>query len=89
MLAAAAVFDQDDDTGLVRLVAERPGAGQRLAVEDAAARCPAGAITVLDDERPSPAKTSGVLVAKTIVVDVGVPYAAYLALTLAGVSDVV
>ncbi|MEU0868772.1 VC0807 family protein [Nocardia brasiliensis] len=88
-LTAAAVFDQDDDTGLVRLVAQRPAAGYRLAVEHAVARCPAGAITVLDDERASPAKTSGVLVAKTVVVDVGVPYAAYLALTLAGVSDVV
>lgn len=90
MLAAEAVFDQDD-TGLVATLTEHPAAEHRRAVADAVARCPAGAITVTEHEEAEtagPAKTSVPLVAKTIIIDVGMPYLAYLALTIAGLSDV-
>ncbi|MEU6769687.1 ferredoxin [Streptomyces sp. NPDC046759] len=46
VLAAPAVFDQDDD-GTVVLLHATPGAEQRAAVQEAAERCPTGAITYL------------------------------------------
>ncbi len=92
VLAAAAVFDQDDNTGLVKALTERPAAEHQHAVVEAVSRCLARAITVTEDnkaETKGPAKTSGKLVVETIVLDVGMPYAAYMALTFAGLSDVV
>ncbi|MFI9802964.1 ferredoxin [Streptomyces sp. NPDC052301] len=47
VLAAPAVFDQNDDDGTVVLLDAAPGAGQRAAVEEAAARCPTAAIRVV------------------------------------------
>ncbi|WP_327151498.1 VC0807 family protein [Nocardia sp. NBC_01329] len=91
MSTAAAVFDQNDDTGLVETLTEHPAAEHRHAVVEAISRCPARAITVTEDstvETRRPDRTSGWLVTKTIIVDVGMPYAAYLALKLVGVSDV-
>ncbi|MEU5687601.1 ferredoxin [Streptomyces venezuelae] len=41
-----AVFDQSDDDGKVLLKAARPASGAAAAVRGAAARCPAGAITL-------------------------------------------
>ncbi|WAL99405.1 ferredoxin [Streptomyces sp. Je 1-369] len=41
-----AVFDQSEDDGKVLLKAARPEAGSAAAVRGAAARCPAGAITL-------------------------------------------
>ncbi|MEU6594751.1 ferredoxin [Streptomyces sp. NPDC046881] len=47
VLAAPAVFDQDDGDGTVILLQSAPGAEHRAAVEEAAARCPTAAITCL------------------------------------------
>ncbi|MEU5537864.1 ferredoxin [Streptomyces sp. NPDC020362] len=44
VLAAPAVFDQNDDDGTVILLHATPGAEQRAAVEEAAERCPTAAI---------------------------------------------
>ncbi|MEV7194400.1 ferredoxin [Streptomyces sp. NPDC093510] len=47
-----AVFDQSEEDGKVLLKAARPGPGSAAAVRGAAARCPAGAITLSgQDER--------------------------------------
>ncbi|ABS03998.1 ferredoxin [Kineococcus radiotolerans] len=46
VVAAPAVFDQDDEEGLVVVLDADPGEEQRRAVEDAAARCPARVIHV-------------------------------------------
>ncbi|WP_425264442.1 ferredoxin [Streptomyces atriruber] len=43
-----AVFDQSEDDGKVLLKSARPAAGSAAAVRGAAARCPAGAITLSD-----------------------------------------
>jgi ferredoxin len=45
-LAAPDVFDQRDDDGIVILLDADPGEDQHTAVRDAAAVCPAMAITV-------------------------------------------
>jgi ferredoxin len=44
VLAAPAVFDQDEDDGLVRLLTERPSAAQTDAVREAVRACPSGAL---------------------------------------------
>ncbi|WP_432542028.1 ferredoxin [Kineococcus sp. SYSU DK002] len=49
VLAAPDVFDQDDDEGLVVVLDEAPAEGQRAAVEEAAARCPARVIRVVNE----------------------------------------
>ncbi|MEU6018734.1 ferredoxin [Streptomyces sp. NPDC047515] len=46
LLAAPAVFDQDEEDGLVLLLAEWPSASQSDAVRDAVWACPAGALTL-------------------------------------------
>ncbi|MFB9907464.1 ferredoxin [Allokutzneria oryzae] len=48
VLSAPDVFDQRDSDGVVVLLMERPGEELREAVEEAAERCPAAAITVLE-----------------------------------------
>jgi ferredoxin len=47
VLAAAGVFDQRDDDGIVMLVDDNPPAELREAVRQAAALCPALAISVV------------------------------------------
>jgi len=42
------VFDQDEDDGSVILLASEPAEDRAAAVREAAAACPAGAITVTD-----------------------------------------
>ncbi|MEV5645834.1 ferredoxin [Streptomyces flaveolus] len=44
VLAAPAVFDQDDEDGLVLVLAEQPPASQSDAVRDAVRSCPSGAL---------------------------------------------
>ncbi|MYS23075.1 Ferredoxin [Streptomyces sp. DvalAA-14] len=46
VLAAPDVFDQREEDGIVVLLDPRPPAGTHADVRDAAAFCPAGAITV-------------------------------------------
>ncbi|MFI9604895.1 ferredoxin [Streptomyces sp. NPDC052043] len=46
VLAAPAVFDQDEEDGLVLVLAERPSASQSDAVRDAVRACPSGALTL-------------------------------------------
>lgn len=46
VLSAPEVFDQDDDNGLVVLLAEQPPEHQWEAVEEALECCPTGAISV-------------------------------------------
>ncbi|MFH9733426.1 ferredoxin [Streptomyces sp. NPDC017260] len=46
VLAAPAVFDQDEDDGLVRVLAERPSSAQSDAVRRAVRACPSGALTL-------------------------------------------
>ncbi|MFI0419444.1 ferredoxin [Spongiactinospora sp. 9N601] len=48
VLIAPSVFDQSEDTGFAELLTDRPPAGQRGNVTQAAMRCPSGAIS-LDD----------------------------------------
>ncbi|MCP3798483.1 ferredoxin [Allokutzneria sp. A3M-2-11 16] len=48
VLSAPEVFDQRESDGIVVLLDERPGDELREAVEEAAERCPAAAITVLE-----------------------------------------
>jgi ferredoxin len=45
---APAVFDQDDDEGLVRVLDASPPAHEREAVREAAHVCPTGAISVVE-----------------------------------------
>ncbi|AEW99134.1 ferredoxin [Streptantibioticus cattleyicolor] len=45
-LTAPEIFDQDPEDGLVVLVTPRPPARLRGAAREAAALCPAGAVTV-------------------------------------------
>nr|WP_272925306.1 ferredoxin [Streptomyces sp. SID4950] len=49
VLAAPEVFDQRDEDGIVVLLDAEPAAGCREAVREAAAICPASAITVRED----------------------------------------
>ncbi|MET9145414.1 ferredoxin [Streptomyces sp. NPDC004042] len=46
VLAAPAVFDQDEEDGLVRVLAERPPASRADAVREAVRACPSGALTL-------------------------------------------
>ncbi|NED12978.1 ferredoxin [Streptomyces sp. SID9124] len=46
VLAAPAVFDQDEEDGLVLVLAERPPASQSDAVREAVWSCPSGALTL-------------------------------------------
>ncbi|MCZ9349440.1 ferredoxin [Streptomyces mutabilis] len=46
VLAAPAVFDQDEDDGLVRVLTATPSASRSNAVRDAVRACPSGAITL-------------------------------------------
>jgi ferredoxin len=46
VLAAPAVFDQDDEDGLVLVLDEMPSASQSDAVRDAVWTCPSGALTL-------------------------------------------
>ncbi|PTA45211.1 ferredoxin [Micromonospora sp. RP3T] len=45
-MAAPEVFDQDEETGIVRLRTDHPAAEHEAGVHDAAAVCPVLAITV-------------------------------------------
>lgn len=49
VLAAAAVFDQDENDGVVILLNDDPGADQYDAVRLAAQMCPSSAIDVTED----------------------------------------
>ncbi|MCQ8187840.1 ferredoxin [Streptomyces rugosispiralis] len=51
VLIAPEVFDQRDEDGIVVLLTPEPAEDQRSDVREAAAVCPAAAITL--DERPS------------------------------------
>ncbi|MFJ4152706.1 ferredoxin [Streptomyces galbus] len=44
VLAAPAVFDQDDEDGLVLVLAEQPPASQSDAVREAVRSCPSGSL---------------------------------------------
>ncbi|MFE7974444.1 ferredoxin [Streptomyces shenzhenensis] len=46
VLAAPAVFDQDEEDGLVRVLDERPPVSQSDAVHEAVRACPSGAVVV-------------------------------------------
>ncbi|WP_445529896.1 ferredoxin [Streptomyces cyslabdanicus] len=46
MLAAPAVFDQDEEDGLVLVLAERPSASRSNAERDAVRACLSGALTL-------------------------------------------
>ncbi|GGY79563.1 ferredoxin [Streptomyces sp. WAC04189] len=46
VLAAPAVFDQDEDDGLVHVLVESPSVSQADAVRDAVRACPSGALTL-------------------------------------------
>ncbi|HEX9831860.1 MAG TPA: ferredoxin [Mycobacterium sp.] len=46
---APAVFDQDDDSGIVKLLNEHPPESERSAVEEAVEFCPAQAISIEED----------------------------------------
>lgn len=50
VLAAEAVFDQDENDGVVILRNDHPGPDQHAAVRVAAEMCPASVITVTEDE---------------------------------------
>jgi ferredoxin len=49
VLTAPAVFDQDDDEGLVVVLTPDVGPGDADAVREAVARCPSGALRLLED----------------------------------------
>jgi ferredoxin len=46
---APAVFDQDDDSGIVEVLDEHPPESERSAVEQAVEFCPAQAISIEED----------------------------------------
>jgi ferredoxin len=50
VLAAEAVFDQDENDGVVILRSENPSPDQHAAVRVAAEMCPASVITVTEDD---------------------------------------
>ena len=52
LLTAPAVFDQRDEDAIVELLDPAPPAEQWAATRNAAAGCPATAITVHEDDRP-------------------------------------
>lgn len=47
--SAETVFDQDEDTGLVKLLVTEPAAEAEAQVHEAARMCPSSAITIHDD----------------------------------------
>ncbi|MEV4189928.1 ferredoxin [Streptomyces toxytricini] len=53
-LTAPAVFDQDEQEGLVVLLEARPPQDQQASARLAAGTCPASAITVTERGRPEP-----------------------------------
>ncbi|MFH9425651.1 ferredoxin [Streptomyces sp. NPDC017529] len=53
-LTAPGIFDQDDDEGLVVLLAPAPDPQHRAAARMAAGLCPAGAITLRSPEPTDP-----------------------------------
>ncbi|MEJ8671957.1 ferredoxin [Streptomyces sp. MS1.AVA.1] len=50
VLIAPEVFDQRDEDGIVTLLEPSPAEGLQAAVREAAAVCPASAITIDDDQ---------------------------------------
>ncbi|MEV6800343.1 ferredoxin [Micromonospora rifamycinica] len=58
VLAVPEVFDQDDEDGLVLVVAQ-PGPGQEGAVSDAVRLCPSGALSVVAEARPQTGDPGG------------------------------
>jgi ferredoxin len=52
VLLAPDVFDQDEDDARVLLLEPTPAAAGRKAVEEAAAVCPTGAISITQDSPP-------------------------------------
>jgi ferredoxin len=50
VLTAPAVFDQDDDEGLVVVLVDMPGEADGPAVREAVRLCPSGALSI--DENP-------------------------------------
>jgi ferredoxin len=48
VFSAPAVFDQDDDEGLVVLLTAQVGPQDAAAVRDAVAHCPSGALLILE-----------------------------------------
>jgi ferredoxin len=48
-LTAPAVFDQDDDEGLVLVLDASPPAHEHDAVREAASVCPTGAISIVEE----------------------------------------
>jgi ferredoxin len=48
VLAASNIFDQDDATGIVILLHEAPSIDSENAVREAAFRCPAAAIHIIE-----------------------------------------
>jgi ferredoxin len=49
MLKEPAVFDLDEDEGIVVLLSSRPPGGTAERVREAARLCPSGALTVIED----------------------------------------
>jgi ferredoxin len=49
VFAAPQVFDQDDDVGLVVLLTPEVPPDHAAAVRDAVARCPSGALRIVED----------------------------------------
>lgn len=50
VLAAAAIFDQDEGDGLVRILSEHPSADALSDVRDAVSLCPSGAIGLVEGD---------------------------------------
>lgn len=49
VMHAAAIFDQDDDDGLVVVLDQHPSAEHEEAVREAVANCPSGALGIVED----------------------------------------
>jgi ferredoxin len=48
VVSAPAVFDQDDDDGLVELLVAEPGGSDAAAAREAVGLCPSGALRVVE-----------------------------------------
>lgn len=48
VVSAPAVFDQDDDDGLVELLVDEPDIADAAAVREAVGLCPSGALSVVE-----------------------------------------
>lgn len=48
VVSAPAVFDQDDDDGLVELLVDEPDTADAAAVREAVGLCPSGALSVVE-----------------------------------------